>query len=104
MTDVERKENNMKNALLKVVTGLRFSGKGTNACSSSGPTLRFADWRFAQRRDIIGRVAWNSIILIIYDRDKMEEIAQRALNDGAMIVNPAHLSKEDAARLLLAAE
>ena len=33
-----------------------------------------------------------------------EEIAEKALNDGAMIVNPAHLSKEDAARLLLAAE
>lgn len=39
-----------------------------------------------------------------FDRIKIEEIAEKALNDGAMIVNPAHLSKEDAARLLLAAE
>lgn len=39
-----------------------------------------------------------------YDRIKIEEIAEKALNDGAMIVNPAHLSKEDVAKLLLAAE
>lgn len=39
-----------------------------------------------------------------FDRMKIEEIAEKALNDGAMIVNPAHLSKEDVAKLLLAAE
>ena len=39
-----------------------------------------------------------------YDRMKIEEIAEKALNDGAMIVNPVYLSKEDVVKLLLAAE
>lgn len=39
-----------------------------------------------------------------FDREKINVIAEKSLNDGAMIVNPAHLSKEDVANLLLAAE
>ncbi len=39
-----------------------------------------------------------------FDREKIDVIAEKSLNDGAMIVNPAHLSKEDVANLLLAAE
>ena len=39
-----------------------------------------------------------------FDREKIDVIAEKSLNDGAMIVNPAHLSKEDVAKLLLAAE
>lgn len=35
---------------------------------------------------------------------KIDEIAAKALNDGAMIVNPAPLSKKDVAELLLRAE
>lgn len=39
-----------------------------------------------------------------FDRSRVDEIAEKALNDGAMIVNPAYLSKEDVAQLLLRAE
>ena len=39
-----------------------------------------------------------------FDREKINVIAEKSLNDGAMIVNPAHLSKDDVANLLLAAE
>lgn len=39
-----------------------------------------------------------------FDRDRIDEIAEKALNDGAMIVNPAYFSKEDVAELLLGAE
>ena len=37
-------------------------------------------------------------------RERIGEVVEKALNDGAIIVNPAHLSKEDVATLLLAAE
>jgi alcohol dehydrogenase len=39
-----------------------------------------------------------------FDRAQIPEITEKALNDGAIIVNPVHLSKEDVAKLLLAAE
>lgn len=39
-----------------------------------------------------------------FDRARVDEIAAKALNDGAMIVNPAYFSKEDVAQLLLRAE
>ena len=39
-----------------------------------------------------------------FDRGRIDEIAEKALNDGAMIVNPAYFSKEDVAELLLGAE
>ena len=39
-----------------------------------------------------------------FDRSRIDEIAEKALNDGAMIVNPAYFSKEDVAELLLGAE
>lgn len=39
-----------------------------------------------------------------FDMNKADEIAAKALNDGAMIVNPAPLKKEDVAKLLLRAE
>ena len=39
-----------------------------------------------------------------FDRSRIDEIAEKALNDGAMIVNPAYFSKEDVAGLLLGAE
>ena len=39
-----------------------------------------------------------------FDRSRIDAISEKALNDGAIIVNPAHLSKEDVAKLLLAAE
>jgi len=39
-----------------------------------------------------------------FDRSKIDVIAEKSLNDGAMIVNPVYLSKEDVAQLLLAAE
>ena len=39
-----------------------------------------------------------------FDRSRIDEIAEKALNDGAMIVNPAYLSREDVAGLLLDAE
>ena len=39
-----------------------------------------------------------------FDRSRVDEIAEKALNDGAMIVNPAYFSKEDVAPLLLRAE
>ena len=40
----------------------------------------------------------------LFDRSRIDEIAEKALNYGAMIVNPAHFSKEDVAGLLLGAE
>ena len=39
-----------------------------------------------------------------FDRERIGEVVEKALNDGAIIVNPAHLSKEDVATLLVAAE
>lgn len=39
-----------------------------------------------------------------FDPARMDEIAQKAMNDGAMIVNPVYLSKEDVAGILLAAK
>ncbi len=39
-----------------------------------------------------------------FDPDKIPEIAEKAINDGSMIVNPSYLSKEDVANILLAAQ
>lgn len=39
-----------------------------------------------------------------YDRNKIDEITAKALNDGAMIVNPSPMSKKDVAEILLRAE
>lgn len=39
-----------------------------------------------------------------FDRSRIDAVCEKALNDGAIIVNPAHLSKEDVVKLLLAAE
>lgn len=39
-----------------------------------------------------------------FDVKDIDAVAAKALNDGAMIVNPAYLSKEDVAALLLAAQ
>ena len=39
-----------------------------------------------------------------FDREKINVIAEKSLNDGAMIVNPAPLKKKDVAELLLRAE
>lgn len=39
-----------------------------------------------------------------FDPSRVDEIAEKALNDGAMIVNPAYFSGKDVAELLLRAE
>ena len=38
-----------------------------------------------------------------FDPACIGEVCEKAVNDGAIIVNPAYLSKEDVAKLLLAA-
>ena len=39
-----------------------------------------------------------------FDPACIGEVCEKAVNDGAIIVNPAYLSKEDVAKLLLAAQ